>query len=192
MVTKRVLTINVLATFCLAATLFMIVPTRSQSDKYDPWTDINGDGSIDMADISMGIDGFMSSGDATKPVVVGGYNWSADIHVIAVAPGEEGNISVATAGYKQMTLGFEAHPFMQPPPYENVSVATGFLMGNSQRHVYVDRFNVTAGWTGPEPPVLQEYPVVRTYAITGQSLTIAYYNPTQSTYMLTIEFYITT
>ena len=73
MVTKRVLMIAVLATFCLTATLFMIVPTKSQSSKYDPWTDINGDGSIDMADISLAVDGFMSSGDATKPVNITGH-----------------------------------------------------------------------------------------------------------------------
>ena len=73
MTNKKYLIIAVLATFCLTATLFMIIPTKSQSGSYDPWTDINGDGKIDMADISMAIEGFMSSGDATKPVNITGH-----------------------------------------------------------------------------------------------------------------------
>jgi hypothetical protein len=73
MVTKRVLIAAVLATFCLTATLFMIVPTRSQPSSYDPWTDVNDDGTIDMADIAVSINSFMTSGDPTKPVNV--TNW---------------------------------------------------------------------------------------------------------------------
>jgi hypothetical protein len=73
MTNKKYLIIAVLATFCLTATLFMIVPTHSQSSNYDPWTDINNDGTIDMADISMTIDGFMTNGDSTKDVNV--TNW---------------------------------------------------------------------------------------------------------------------
>lgn len=73
MIDKKYLIVAVLATFCLTATLFMIVPTRSQSSSYDPWTDINGDGTIDMADISLAVDGFMASGDATKPVNITGH-----------------------------------------------------------------------------------------------------------------------
>jgi hypothetical protein len=73
MTNKKYLIIAVLATFCLTATLFMIMPTKSQSGSYDPWTDINGDGKIDMADISMAIEGFMSTGDATKPVNITGH-----------------------------------------------------------------------------------------------------------------------
>jgi hypothetical protein len=64
----------------------MIVPTRSQSgSKYDPWTDVNGDGTIDMADISMGIEGFMSNGDATKPVNVTNWPTSQPVNVVGHA-----------------------------------------------------------------------------------------------------------
>jgi hypothetical protein len=73
MTNKKDLTIAVLATFCLTATLFMIVPTRSQSGSYDARTDVNGDGTIDMADISMGIDGFMTNGDPTLNVTIAGH-----------------------------------------------------------------------------------------------------------------------
>ncbi len=56
MVTKKDLVIAVLATFCLTATLFMIIPTRSslttsQLGGYDPWRDLNDDGIIDIYDV---------------------------------------------------------------------------------------------------------------------------------------------
>jgi len=62
MTNKKYLIVAVLATFCLTATLFMIVPTRSQTGSYDPWEDVNDDGSIDMADISIEIANFMANG----------------------------------------------------------------------------------------------------------------------------------
>lgn len=53
---RKDLIVAVLATFCLTATLFMVVPTRSastQSDglQYDPWKDINDDGKLDILDV---------------------------------------------------------------------------------------------------------------------------------------------
>jgi hypothetical protein len=81
MTNKKYLIIAVLATFCLTATLFMIVPTRSQSGSYDARTDVNGDGTIDMADISIGIDGFMTNGDPTLNVSVTNWPKSSDVLV---------------------------------------------------------------------------------------------------------------
>jgi len=51
-VKKKDLFVAVLATFCLTATLFLMMPTRSQSPlgTYDPWVDLNGDESIDIYD----------------------------------------------------------------------------------------------------------------------------------------------
>jgi len=60
---KKQLVIAVIAVLCLAVTLFVTIPTRSQTGtEYDPWVDVNDDGSIDMADISIAIDKFMTSG----------------------------------------------------------------------------------------------------------------------------------
>lgn len=52
MTKKKDLMIAVLATFCLTVALFLVVPTRSQSTSktYDPWVDLNNDGSIDIYD----------------------------------------------------------------------------------------------------------------------------------------------
>ncbi len=70
---KKDLVIAVLATFCVTATLFIIIPTRSQNDRYDPWLDVNGDGKMDILDIAAVAKAFASSGDSTKNVNV--TNW---------------------------------------------------------------------------------------------------------------------
>ena len=71
MVTKKDLIIAVLATFCLTATLFMIIPTRSQ--EYDPWLDTNDDGIIDIEEIYKAALAYGTMGDPTKNVNV--TNW---------------------------------------------------------------------------------------------------------------------
>ena len=52
MVTKKGLFVAVLATCCLTATLFLMIPTSSQSSTrpYNPWGDLNDDGTIDIYD----------------------------------------------------------------------------------------------------------------------------------------------
>ena len=63
--TKKDLVIVVLATFCLTATLFMILPTQSSPDNgYDPWADLNDDGVINILDISNVALRFGTSGEA--------------------------------------------------------------------------------------------------------------------------------
>lgn len=55
MANRKDLIIAILATFCLTTTIFMILPTRSQSSteepEYDHWYDVNDDGKIDILDI---------------------------------------------------------------------------------------------------------------------------------------------
>ena len=74
---RKDLIVAVLATFCLTATLFVILPSRSAD--YDPWADVSGpiqgteDGVINMRDISYEIQHFNAAGDTTKNVTV--VNW---------------------------------------------------------------------------------------------------------------------
>lgn len=73
---KKGLIVAVLATLCLAVTLFATVPTKSQSGGYDPWVDVNNDGSIDMLDISIAIDDFMTYGTPlTKAGIMYDSGW---------------------------------------------------------------------------------------------------------------------
>jgi hypothetical protein len=51
MTKKKNLVIVVLSTFVLVSTLFMVLPTRSQTaGEYDPWEDLNDDGIINLYD----------------------------------------------------------------------------------------------------------------------------------------------
>jgi hypothetical protein len=70
MVTKKDVAIPVLTTFCLSVTLLTILPTRSQTSRYDPWLDTNDDGKISMDEIMPELQAFGSTGDPTKNVTV--------------------------------------------------------------------------------------------------------------------------
>jgi hypothetical protein len=74
MIRKDVIT-AILATFCLTATLFLIIPTNSQYQSYDPWLDTNDDGRIDMLDLYYPALSYGTTGDPTKNVNV--TNWPA-------------------------------------------------------------------------------------------------------------------
>jgi hypothetical protein len=51
-VIKRDLIVAVLLTFCLTVLMFQVLPIGSQdAGDYDPWYDVNDDGTIDMRDI---------------------------------------------------------------------------------------------------------------------------------------------
>jgi len=189
----------VLATILMTSLFFMGaglntsgVDEIASAIEYDPWIDINDDGVIDGQDYQKIRSLIPSSGDSTKHVIIAGRNWSQFTYEFYLTPLEEGNLTILTAGYEQITLGFKRHP-MPWPHFGNVTVATGFLVGNLSIYVYVDRFNVTMGWTGSQLPILPEYPVVRTYDIRGPLFTIAFYNPNNDTDMnLWIVGYITT
>lgn len=193
MIDRKDFVIMVLAGFILTVTLYPAI--TASVGEYDPWLDVNDDGKIRIDDILSTALAFGSDGDPTKNVIIAGYNWSQSSYTFWLQPGEEGNLTVTTAGYKQITLGFKASPYMSPPSPKNVTVATGFLMGATEGivgyHVYLDRFNVTMGWTGPDTPILHEYPMVRTYDVRGLLLTVAYYNPNDVTMELLIEYYMT-
>ena len=77
---KKGMIIAVLITFCLTATLFMVIPTNSSSGPrdYNPWYDVNNDGKIDVKDI-YGVSmkyGTTATEDSTRNVNV--TNWPQD------------------------------------------------------------------------------------------------------------------
>jgi len=72
--TKKDIVIAVLATFCLTATLFLVIPTKSiPTQPYDAWIDINEDGKIGPADFAYFSTIYGATGDSTKNVNV--TNW---------------------------------------------------------------------------------------------------------------------
>jgi hypothetical protein len=103
---RKDVVIGFLLGLCLTVTLFAVVPTRSQSGVYDPWNDVNDDGVIDMADISIAIESFMASGDPTKNVTITGHAnklaYTVDVNLNA------GNyfyaMPISVDGYSKMTI----------------------------------------------------------------------------------------
>jgi hypothetical protein len=78
MIRKDVI-IAILATFCLTATLFIVIPTKSSPSagpEYDPSADINGDGKINMYDIGYTAQRYGASGDPMKNMNV--TNWPTE------------------------------------------------------------------------------------------------------------------
>jgi len=71
MVKKKDLVIVALATFCLTATLFMIISTRSQTEnRYNPWMDLDDNGQINILDAIDLANVYDTSGDPAKNVTV--------------------------------------------------------------------------------------------------------------------------
>jgi hypothetical protein len=62
MIRKDVIT-AVLITFCLTVTLFLTIPSHSNPNAYDPWADLNDDGTIDIYDAIQLANTFGSSGE---------------------------------------------------------------------------------------------------------------------------------
>ena len=116
MVYRKGWIIAVLVTFCLAATLFAVAPTRSSGATYDPWSDINADGTVDILDIFSVARAFGASGDATKPVVITSYGSMENLTSFTLLNQTLVNITVSTSGYRMITLSLyaqskDAHQF---------------------------------------------------------------------------------
>ncbi len=80
---RKDLIVVALATFCLTATLFMVVLTRSADDpNWDPWVDIKEDGTVDIYDAITLANAYGTSGDTTKNVTV--TNWRTNRLLLAV------------------------------------------------------------------------------------------------------------
>jgi hypothetical protein len=116
MVSRKVSIILVLVTFCLIATLLAVVPTRSSVGTYDPWSDINADGTVNIVDISSVARAFGTSGDATKPVVIASRNTVENLTSFTLMNQTLINVTVSTSGYRMMSLSLyaqsrDAHQF---------------------------------------------------------------------------------
>jgi hypothetical protein len=126
MVTKKDLIIVVLATFCLTATIFTVIPTRSQNDRYDPWLDVNDDGTINILDFAAEAVAYQSSGDPTKNVnVTNLYNYDL----------QRGNVTFTSMGY--------APPYVVCGGYSRLSLLclpTGVYIGdNNEITIYLKK-----------------------------------------------------
>jgi len=72
MVSKKTLVIAILATFCLTSILFMIRPTMSNPGigEYNPWVDLNDDGTINILDAIILSNAYATSGTPINKTAV--------------------------------------------------------------------------------------------------------------------------
>jgi len=129
---KKGVIIAILATFCLTATLFIILPIKSSpsAGEYNPWADIDDNGKIDMKDIGITAKMFGASGDPTKLVKVGSYDSNTSTQNITIPAHTSGNINITTDGYSRMTLGLTTSVGVTP-----INVNTGFMIGSFYAHM---------------------------------------------------------
>jgi hypothetical protein len=63
MATKKDLIIAVLITFCLTVSVFMVLPSKSSGGQvYNPWADIDGNGTVDLKDLVLLAQSYGTSG----------------------------------------------------------------------------------------------------------------------------------
>jgi hypothetical protein len=121
MVTKKDLIIAVLATFCLTATIFMVIPTRSSTNPYDAMIDSNHDGKISLADLVALANSYGASGDPTLKVsIVPSSTFTQWIYTVPFIVNEKG-------------LSFPSSLGVTPGVYE-----TDILVHNAEANVTVN------------------------------------------------------
>jgi hypothetical protein len=173
---KKDLIIAVLATFCLTATLFMIMPTRSQQP-YDPWMDTNDDGIIDISEIYNAALAYGTLGDPTKNVTIAGVK--SDILVlfseVQFGPYETKSAEIAVGDYKTL------HVWMWSEitgAYGSVTVRFQIVCptphGWASVYLPVDKFEFT-------PPALY---AVKTYEVISPTLELTIDNDSPETFLV--------
>lgn len=110
LVMKRELSFGVLLLICFAVALFVTVPTRSLTDgsDYDPWADIDDNGSVNIIDITKVAKAFGTSGDPTKPVMVNSYGCAENASNFVLNVTEILNLTISTVGYRYVAVGIYA------------------------------------------------------------------------------------
>lgn len=162
---KKTLIVTVLATFCLTAILFTILPVSSLG-KYDPWLDSpSGDGKIDARDVSPVAAAYGSTGDPTKPVIIANLSTYEWVGFQVVDPGQYWDIFNSTRGYRTVTI----IAIMQTNSHVNLEVSFEmFAAGGGARGPW----DITSLYNAPGG----ENRIIKTYSVVGSTIWIALYN----------------
>lgn len=103
MANKKDLVIAVLATFCLTAAFFAIMPVSSLGT-YDPWLDINDDGKIDLKDYYTVGKAYGTYGNPAKNVIMTRSYYCCYKGFTNMAYRDEVLYGNDTAGYDRVSL----------------------------------------------------------------------------------------
>lgn len=177
---KKDLIIAILATFCLTATVFLIIPASSQTlGQYDPLYDVNHDGKINILDIAYLAKAFGTAGDPTVPVTVTNWpsqllsNYVYDSGPLTLEPYPNNDSwtyrDLPIAGYRQVSVFVSFDNILDAQLEIRVGMGnfTGAHPGGSNWATY---YNITAITGQLQPPFTQ------TIDVRGPQLTIEVYN----------------
>jgi hypothetical protein len=154
---KNYLVAAVLSAIVLAL-VFIPLSGSQTAMPYDPWADINDDGTIDIKDVSYSARLFGTTGDPTKQVIIT-FNHTSASYAIPIPAGTGGYINITAAGYKQITLYLYVPDVTLKLPVlcsysymANISVATAFLIENMSNCMEEHPIYFTV-WVNMEPIV---------------------------------------
>jgi hypothetical protein len=178
---RKDLIIAILATFCLTTTLFLIIPTRSQTiGNYDPWLDTNADGKIDGKDLGAAAYAFGSGGDPTKDVNV--TNWPSATNITDsdfawsdfpyIPPSGSWMYTLSTVGFRQVTVKVTTSATVYVELIQNLHTPQG-----GATTMKIDTRNVN-------------YEFTKTYNIVGTCCDIVVYNYGSSAAQVTCFVYM--
>jgi len=168
---RRDIIVTALLTFCMTATLFMILPTRSQ--EYDPWADLNEDGIIDIFDV-VGVTGiYETTGDTTKNVTVA--NWPSNKLAYS--------IETSVGGF----AGFES-PYISVASYSKISICIWNDAADDQYWLYARHrggWDFTADYAENMPNNL-----VKTYDAPNDEIRVRFFNVDSGSRNLKLDVYL--
>jgi len=159
-----------MGTLCAMVLLTMaFIPVSQQAVPYDPWTDINADGKIDIRDIAYTAAQFGTFGDPTKTVYMKRmtYSWSAKFSLPRYVPL---NLYNDTRGYDRVSIYVKV-----VSPFDQIGVNI-YSMLFTQTEI-LDTFELG----GSNPPSM-----MKTYQVQGDQINIWLENSLQP-YNVTVQ-----
>jgi hypothetical protein len=159
--------------------LFMIRPIGSKPGigEYDPWNDLNSDGTVDIYDAINLAGTYGTSGDPTKNVTIAGHA-NKLVYSVEEQPVPAGGYflspSISVDGYSKMTVSiYEYNP---PTSFNRYQLAARHF--NSSNFFGVDtQFNITLG-------------LVKTYDVPNQEIVVGLFNYDTKQSYVWIDVYV--
>lgn len=113
----------ILTTFCLCALMFTVIPIRS-GQPYDPWADLNDDGTINMKDVATVASQFGTSGDSTKNVTMKDSTFAWDSGVQEITEDNWYSQTFSTVGFRQVTIKMETNATVRFQAFQILEVGS--------------------------------------------------------------------
>jgi hypothetical protein len=166
----------ILTIFSLCVLIFAVIPIRSGLP-YDPWTDINEDGVINMKDIANAAAQFMATGDPTKNVTITGHAnklaYSIEEQPVA-AGGYFLSPYISVDGYSKVTVCI--NDYNPPSTFNHYELGARHFNSSSEPFGVDKQLNITS--------------LVKTYDVPNQEIVIAFYNYKSTQSSVWIDVYL--